>query len=61
MVVISESKGKKKVKVKLSLCLTKTHKMKTNWGTGGIAPCILDFGTAALSPTRVPGTLWVGG
>jgi hypothetical protein len=31
-----------KVKVKLSLCLTKHHTMKTCWGSGGIAPCILD-------------------
>jgi hypothetical protein len=32
-------------KVKLSLCLTKHHAMKTYWGSGGIAPRILDFGT----------------
>jgi hypothetical protein len=35
-------KGKGKGKVKLSLCLTKHHAMKTNWGSGGIAPRILD-------------------
>jgi hypothetical protein len=34
-----------KVKVKLSLCLIKYHAMKTNWGSGGIAPRILDLGT----------------
>jgi hypothetical protein len=34
-----------KVKVKSSLCLTKHHAMKTYWGSGGIAPCILDLGT----------------
>jgi hypothetical protein len=34
-----------KVKVKLSLCLTKHHVMKAYWGSGGIAPSILDFGT----------------
>jgi hypothetical protein len=34
-----------KVKVKLSLCLTKHHAMKTYWGSGGIAPRILDLGT----------------
>jgi hypothetical protein len=34
-----------KVKVKLSLCLTKHHDMKTYWGSGGIAPRILDLGT----------------
>jgi hypothetical protein len=28
-------------KVKLSLCLTKHHSMRTYWGSGGIAPCIL--------------------
>jgi hypothetical protein len=33
-----------KVKVKLSLYLTKHHAMKTYWGSGGIAPCILDLG-----------------
>jgi hypothetical protein len=32
-------------KVKLSLCLTKHHAMKTYWGSGGIAPFILDLGT----------------
>jgi hypothetical protein len=37
--------GKKvKVKAKLSLCLTKHH-AKTYWGSGGIAPRILDLGT----------------
>jgi hypothetical protein len=34
-----------KVKVNLSLCLTKHHAMKTYWGSGGIAPRILDLGT----------------
>jgi hypothetical protein len=34
-----------KVKVKLSLCLTKHYAMKTYWGSGGIAPRILDLGT----------------
>jgi hypothetical protein len=29
----------------LSLCLTKHHTMKTYWGSGGIAPRILDLGT----------------
>jgi hypothetical protein len=29
----------------LSLCLTKHHPMKTYWGSGGIAPRILDLGT----------------
>jgi hypothetical protein len=33
------------VKVKLSLCPTKHHTMKTYWGSGGIAPRILDLGT----------------
>jgi hypothetical protein len=32
------------VKVKLPLCLTKHHDMKTYWGSGGIAPRILDLG-----------------
>jgi hypothetical protein len=30
---------------RLSLCLSKHHAMKTYWGSGGIAPCILDLGT----------------
>jgi len=34
-----------KVKVKLSLSLIKYHAMNTYWGSGGIAPRILDFGT----------------
>jgi hypothetical protein len=34
-----------KVKVKLSMCLTKHHAMKTYWGSGGIAPHILDLGS----------------
>jgi hypothetical protein len=34
-----------KVKVKLSLCLTKHHAIRTYWGSGGIAPRILDLGT----------------
>jgi hypothetical protein len=32
------------VKVK-SLCLTKHHAMKAYWGSGDIAPRILDLGT----------------
>jgi hypothetical protein len=32
------------VKVKLSLCLTKHHAMKMYWGSGNIAPRILDVG-----------------
>jgi hypothetical protein len=32
------------VKLK-SLCLTKHHAMKVYWGSGGIAPRILDLGT----------------
>jgi hypothetical protein len=34
-----------KVKVKLSLYFTKHHAMKTYWGSGGMAPRILDLGT----------------
>jgi hypothetical protein len=33
------------LKVKLFLCLAKHHAMKTCWGSGGIAPRILDLGT----------------
>jgi hypothetical protein len=43
VIPIIQSKGK--VKVKLSLCLTKHHAMKAYWGSGGIAPFILDLGT----------------
>jgi len=35
-------KGKK---VKLSLCLTGYCAMGTCWGSGSVAPCILDLGT----------------
>jgi len=31
--------------VKVSLYLTKRNAMKTYWGKGCIAPCILDLGT----------------
>jgi hypothetical protein len=37
------STGKSKGKV--VLCLTKHHAMKTYWGSGAIAPRILDLGT----------------
>jgi hypothetical protein len=48
-----------KVKVKLALCLTKHHAMKTYWGSGGIAPRILDLGTRGMcgqlqAPTALP-------
>jgi hypothetical protein len=33
-----------RIKVKLSLCLTKHRNMKAYWGSGGVAPCILDVG-----------------
>jgi hypothetical protein len=36
---------KVKVQVKRSLCLTKHYAMKAYWGSGGIAPRILDLGT----------------
>jgi hypothetical protein len=63
---------KYKVKVKLPLCLTKHHAMKTYWGSGGIAPHILDLGIRlgewlALRPGRFTpreralGTHWIGG
>jgi hypothetical protein len=43
----SEQASQQKCKpfIKLSLYLTKHHAMKTYWGSGGIAPCILDLGT----------------
>jgi hypothetical protein len=54
----------------LSLCLTKHHAMKTYWGSGGTAPCILDLGTrwgwSAACPScftpreRAPSTHWIG-
>jgi hypothetical protein len=34
-----------KVKVKLSLCLTNHHTMKMYWGSGDIAPHVLDLST----------------
>jgi hypothetical protein len=33
------------IKVKVSLCLNEQHAMKTYWGSGGIAPRLLDLGT----------------
>jgi hypothetical protein len=33
------------VQVKLSLCLAKHHAMNTYWGSGGIAPCIINICT----------------
>jgi hypothetical protein len=41
-----EEEEEEEEKVELSLCLTKCHAMKTYWGSGGIAPCILDLGTS---------------
>jgi hypothetical protein len=39
-------KVKVKKKVKVTLCfLTEHHAIKTYWGSGGIAPRILDLGT----------------
>jgi len=63
---------KVKVKVKLLLCLTKHHAMKTYWGSGDIAPRILDLGLhgrersasrlGRFAPRgRAPGTHWIGG
>jgi hypothetical protein len=50
------------VKVKLFLCLTKHHAMKTYWGSGGIAPCILNLETTWKIVTAPPildlGTRW---
>jgi hypothetical protein len=34
-----------KVKVKVYVCLTKHYVMKMYWGSGGIAPSILNLGT----------------
>jgi hypothetical protein len=53
-------KGKK---VKLSLCLTKYHAMKTCWGSGDTAPCILDLGIRwrwVVSFTPHPAALLLG-
>jgi hypothetical protein len=43
--LIMNLRWKVKVKGKVSLCLTKHHAMKTYWGSGGLAPRILDLGT----------------
>jgi hypothetical protein len=40
-----KKKVKVKIKVNLSLCVTKHHAMKMYWGSGGIAPHILDLDT----------------
>jgi hypothetical protein len=58
--------------VKLSLCLAKHYAMKTYWGSGGIAPRILDVGTrwrcvVSFTPRplypmeRALGAHWIGG
>jgi hypothetical protein len=65
--LINHAKMWPKVKVKLSLCLTKHQAMKTYWGSGGIAPRILDLGTrwrwvvSFTSRERAPVTHWIGG
>jgi hypothetical protein len=49
------------------LFLTEHHAMKAYWGSGDIAPLILDLGTrgrwvvSLMSPGRAPGTNWLGG
>jgi len=59
-------------KVELSLRLTKYHAIKTCWGSGDIAPRILDLSTSwrwvvsftprqLYSRQRAPGTQWIGG
>jgi hypothetical protein len=35
--------------------------MKAYMGNGCIVPRILDLGTTALTPERLPGTHWIGG
>jgi hypothetical protein len=61
-----------KVKVKLFPCLTKHHAIKTYWGSGSLAPRILDLGTSGgewsdSRPSRLtpresaPRTHWIGG
>jgi hypothetical protein len=43
---IGSSEGKLKGKIiPVLFFLTEHHATKTCWETGGIAPCILDFGT----------------
>jgi hypothetical protein len=57
---------------KFPLCWTKQHAMKTYWGSGGIAPRMLDLGTrrrwvVSFTPRplypreRAPRTHWIGG
>jgi hypothetical protein len=63
---------KLKLNIKFPLCLSKYNAMKTYWGSGGVAQCILNLGTSggegsASSPghitpgERAPGTQWIGG
>jgi hypothetical protein len=60
------------LKAKFSLCSTKHQVMKTYWGSGGIAPRILDLGLdggewsvsrpGRFTPReRAPGIHWIGG
>jgi hypothetical protein len=43
--MICPSIGLDDIIIELSLCLTKHHAMKAYWGSGGIAPLILELGT----------------
>jgi hypothetical protein len=65
----------RRIKVNMfSLCLTKYRVMKTYWGTGAVAPRVLDFGNSwrlvvsfkprllyPLGKTPPPDTHWIGG
>jgi hypothetical protein len=42
-IIVHEREPRASGKVKLSQCLTKHYAMKTYWGSGGIAPLILDL------------------
>jgi hypothetical protein len=44
-VLIMKQSVQWEVKLKLPLCLNKYHAMKTYWGSGNIATCILNVGT----------------
>jgi hypothetical protein len=53
---------KKKIQAKLYLRLTKHHSMKTYWGSGGIAPHILNLGIRWRSViSSMPRPLYIWG
>jgi hypothetical protein len=58
-------------RLKLTLCITKYHAMRTYWGSGDVAPHILNLGArwrsvvsftsrSPCAPVEAPDTHWLG-